>query len=94
MKFYTVGYGGRNPKDFLDLLKQSGIGSIVDIRLRPDRASMGSYVKAKSADKGIQKLLAESGIKYYSFIEMGNIFLDYEDWHERYRLLVERTGDL
>jgi hypothetical protein len=49
--------------------------------------------RAKSNDKGIQKLLLTNNIKYYSFIELGNIFIDYEDWEVRYKELLETTGD-
>jgi len=94
VKFYTIGYGGRKPKDFLDILKQKGIKAVVDIRLRPDRASMGTYIKAKTADKGIQRLLADGGIEYFSLVELGNIFLEQEEWRGRYRQLLEKTGDL
>ncbi len=80
MKFYTVGYDGRKPQEFLDLLKQKGVKVVIDVRLRPDRSSMGSYAKAKSQDKGIQKLLSSVGIEYISTVELGNVFLAYTDW--------------
>ena len=48
MKFYTIGYGGRKPQEFLDLLKQKGVKVVVDVRLRPDFASMGSFCRIKS----------------------------------------------
>jgi len=94
LKFYTIGYGGRNPQEFADLLKQKGVKTIVDVRLRPDRSSMGAYVKARSPEKGIQKLLSRAHIGYVSMLELGNIFWNYEDWRERYGQLFDRAGEL
>ena len=94
MKFYTIGYGGRPPADFMNLLVMHGISSIADVRIHPDRASMGSYVKARTADKGIEKLLGERGIAYRSILELGNLFRDREDWHAPYRALLRNSGDL
>lgn len=93
-KFYTIGYGGRTKDQFLDLLLAQGVKTVVDIRLRPDRASMGIWVKAKTSVKGIEHWLAEAGIGYRSVIELGNIFLDFEDWQSRYLQLIEQAGDL
>ncbi len=94
MKLYTIGYGGRKPEEFLDLLKQKDVKVLVDVRLRPDRASMGSYIRAKSEDKGIQKLLGTAGIEYISLVELGNVFLEDTGWRERYRELLGKAGDL
>ena len=92
MNLVTIGYGGCNPYDFVAVLLAHGIRAIVDIRLQPQRASMGSYVKAKSPEKGIQKLLGSAGILYYWLSELGNLFLDSADWQERYGQLLERLA--
>ncbi len=94
MKFYTIGYGGRVPDAFAGLLIQHGVRSIADVRIHPERASIGAYVKARTADKGIEKLLAERGILYRSILELGNLFRDLDDWRPVYSLLFERAGDL
>lgn len=94
MTVFTIGYGGRSRDEFLTLLKAHGVQTVVDIRLRPDRASMGIWVKAKTADKGIENWLAEAGIGYRSLVELGNPFRDLPDWQERYRRLLESAGPL
>jgi hypothetical protein len=91
---FTIGYGGRGRDDFLALMKAHDIKTVVDICLRPDRASMGIWVKARTPDKGIESWLSAAGIGYRSIIELGNVFLDCEDWHSRYERLVEAAGDL
>ena len=94
MKFYTIGYGGRMPQEFVSLLAEREIQAIVDVRLRPDRSSMGCYSKAKDPAKGIQGLLANAGIQYFSMVELGILFMDSEDWAEPYRRLLELAGAL
>ncbi len=94
MVIYTIGYGGRKPQEFVSLLKSRNIRAVVDVRLRPDRSSMGIYVKAKDPKKGIQSLLGGAGIQYFSFLELGNVFLDADDWPQRYRSLMDKAGDL
>jgi uncharacterized protein (DUF488 family) len=95
MKIFTIGYGGRGKEDFLALLKANGVQTIVDVRLRPDRASMGIWVKAKTPDKGIEKWLNEAGIGYRSLIELGNVFREYpDDWRPRYQELLNSSGGL
>ena len=91
---FTVGYGGRAPADFTRLLTSSGVKTLVDVRLRPDRASMGAYAKAKDPQKGVAGLLAAAGIDYVSLPELGNLFLDYDDWPARYEKFLEIAGPL
>jgi len=92
--FFTIGYGGRPPAEFVGLLAAHDVKTVADVRIRPDRASMGSYALAKSPDKGIEKLLGERGIGYRSILELGNVFLDRGEWTEIYSDLMERAGDL
>ena len=94
MKLFTIGYGGRTREEFIRLLGDHGVRTVVDVRLRPDRASMGIWVKAKTPDKGIERVLAQADIGYRSFVELGNVFLDLPDWQERYGLLLEKSGEL
>ena len=94
MKLFTIGYGGRTKEEFLTLLHKNGVRTVGDVRLRPDRARMGIGVKAKTADKGIEKMLAEAGIGYQSLVELGNRVLDFADGAERYEKLLEQSGEL
>jgi uncharacterized protein (DUF488 family) len=94
MTFYTIGYGGRRPDDFVGLLAEHGIRAVADVRIRPERASMGAYARAKSPEKGIEKLLGGRGIEYHALLELGNLFRDRDDWPSAYRAFFERAGDL
>ena len=94
MKLFTIGYGGRTPDDLIHKLTAAGVRTIADVRLRPDRASMGVYVKAKTPDKGIERLFASAGIAYRSLPELGNVFMEFEDWRKRYAALLQCAGQL
>jgi len=94
MRFFTIGYGGRPPAEFTKLLVDSGVKTIVDVRIRPDKASMGSYSKAKTPEKGIEALLAGHGIAYVSMLELGNVFLGNPQWPALYAELIRQAGDL
>lgn len=94
MDAFTIGYGGRNKESFLALLRAHGIRTVVDVRLRPDRASMGIWVKAKTPDKGIEGWLHEAGFEYRSLVELGNVFSGLADWRQRYADLLDQAGAL
>jgi uncharacterized protein (DUF488 family) len=91
---FTLGYGGRMPQDVVALLRVHGVRSVVDIRLRPDRASMRLWAKAKTADKGLERWLRDAGFGYRSLVELGNLFLDRPDWWPRYEALLDACGGL
>lgn len=92
MRLFTIGYGGRRPGEFVELLQEHGIKLLVDVRGRPDRAHLGSFVKAKAPDKGIEKLLASGGIEYMSIPELGNPFYHEDNWVEHYQKLFTKVG--
>jgi uncharacterized protein (DUF488 family) len=91
---YTIGYGGRTMQDLVGLLTNAGVRSVVDVRLRPDRSNMGMFTKARTADKGIERSLRDAGLEYYSFIELGNLFMELPEWREPYEKLWESAGEL
>ena len=96
-KLFTIGYGGRTPTEFLSRLHETGVCTVVDVRLRPDRAVMGSYQRAKSPDKGIEALLRSAEIAYCGCVELGNVFMDekvFPDWRRLYAELLQRAGDV
>lgn len=39
----TVGYGGRKSDELTTLLRDRAVTTVVDVRLRPDRAALGAY---------------------------------------------------
>lgn len=89
---FTIGYGGRAPAALVEALRAGGVATVIDVRLRPDRASLGSYARARSPDKGLEALLAGAGLGYASFVELGNPFVDQADWAGRYRRLLDAAG--
>lgn len=94
MTVYTVGYGGRPPAEFVRLLTDAGVRTVADVRLRPDRSSLGCYKYTGKPDTGIERLLAGAGIGYASLPELGNLFLGFADSLERYAAFFERSADL
>jgi uncharacterized protein (DUF488 family) len=89
MNFFTMGYGGRTREGFLEVLRENGVKVAVDVRIEPHRAYRGYFAKAKSSDKGIEGLLARAGIRYRSFVKLGNPYRDEDDWQTLYRQYLE-----
>ncbi|MGZ4885700.1 MAG: DUF488 family protein [Halobacteriota archaeon] len=90
---YTIGYGGWAPQDFLDALTARGVIAVVDVRLRPNRAYMGTWVKAKTSEKGIERLLASEGLQYTWLPQLGNVYIDEKSWRELYEANVAQHGE-
>ena len=38
---YTIGYEGRTPQDFMGLLAQNGVSTLLDVRIRPNSRKPG-----------------------------------------------------
>ena len=72
--FYTIGYGGRHPQEsFLATLSQHHIAMICDVRAEPRRAYRGIYTFNPEKGSGpLPRLLAQAGIAYRWFPELGN----------------------
>jgi hypothetical protein len=45
-------------------------------------------------NKGIQGLFGRAGIEYFSFVELGNLFQDFDDWQARYQSLTQKMSGL
>ena len=70
---YTIGYGGRRPQDFVTILTQANIGLVCDVRAEPRRAYRGTYTFNPEKGSGpLPRLLAQAGIAYEWFPELGN----------------------
>jgi uncharacterized protein (DUF488 family) len=70
---YTIGYGGRHPQNFVTILTQANIGLVCDVRAEPRRAYRGIYTFNPEKGSGpLPRLLAQAGIAYEWFPELGN----------------------
>lgn len=93
-KIYTIGYGNRKPEAFAQLLHQNGRPLVVDVRLRPDQASLYFWRKTKSSLKGIEENLRQMGLQYVSLIELGNVFMDCDVWRISYMQMLNGAGEV
>src|SRR5262245_37168583 len=64
--FFTLGYSGRKTHEILDLLKQHGVQTLLDIRQNPV-----SMYRPELSKANLVKLLAEHGIAYAHAPELG-----------------------
>jgi uncharacterized protein (DUF488 family) len=70
---YTIGYGGRHPQHFLTLLTHANVTLVCDVRAEPRRAYRGMYTFNPEKGSGpLPRLLAQAGIAYHWFPELGN----------------------
>jgi uncharacterized protein (DUF488 family) len=92
MKCFTLGYGGRNPAELIDLLTRAGIRTVVDIRSAPQRSYLGIFSRQKNPASGIEGLLGRAGIAYLALPELANEFREHDDWRERYARFLARKG--
>lgn len=95
-RIYTAGYEGKTLEEFIALLKANKIEQVIDIRLTPISRKSGF---SKSA---LTQALADEGIKYIHFRELGSPKLirnklyetaDYELFFAEYREHVALNYD-
>jgi uncharacterized protein (DUF488 family) len=64
--FYTIGYSGRTINDFIDVLRNAGVATLVDIRFSPV-----SRFKPEFSKNNLKRLLEANGIHYIHKPEWG-----------------------
>lgn len=93
---FTVGHGGRAPADFTKLLTSSGVKTLVDVRLRPDRASMGRVREGEGAGRGDRRAAGECRDRLRVAPGTGQPLPRHDDWPARYERFLngfeERVG--
>lgn len=65
MSIYTIGYEGLDIEDFLALLRQSGVDTVVDIRELPLSRKRGF------SKNGLREILEANGFGYRHIVELG-----------------------
>ena len=64
--FYTIGYAKKTIEQFLELLKATGVKTLLDVRKNPV-----SMFKPEFNKENIGKILKKNGIKYVHYPELG-----------------------
>ena len=97
MKVFTIGYGAFKGKDakaeFIKVLKENKVKTLVDVRLHPEKAYVGTWVKAKTPGKGINGWLPPEDINYEWVEELGNKFLDDPEWKAKFTEYMKKNGN-
>ena len=89
---YTIGYGGRHPQHFVAMLAQHDIQLVCDVRAEPRRAYRGIYTFNPEKSHGpLPRLLAQSGIDYRWFPELGNPERQDPEMHAFQRLMAQEA---
>jgi len=93
---YTVGYGGKKTfADFFNLLKSNNVALLVDIRISPLCGFNQDF-----SGRNLDKLITKNGLKYEHFMELGNIWKDFQGEFEKdqrdslYLELLDNAGEL
>jgi uncharacterized protein (DUF488 family) len=64
--FYTIGYSGKKISDFIDIIKNAGVATLVDVRFSPV-----SRFKPEFSKNNLKRLLEANGIQYIHRPEWG-----------------------
>ncbi len=76
---YTIGYQGRNIKEFIEILKNNGIKALADVRF-----SAKSEKKPDFSEQVLKRELEREGIKYQHFSDLGIPYLVQMPYKEGY----------
>jgi len=95
---YTIGFTGRSAESFFETLKSAGVKKVVDVRLK-NSSQLAAFTK-KDDLRYFLRVIA--GIGYVHMPELApskeilgdyrKKQLDWQDFAERYRMLIEERG--
>ena len=54
MRAYAIGQGGHSKEKSLTFIKEHSVRTGVDVLLRPDRAWVDIWAKARTSDEGVE----------------------------------------
>ncbi len=65
-KFFTIGYAGRTALQFVQLLLEAGVRSLIDIRFNPV-----SMYKPEFSRTNLQRIVEDAGLEYLHVRDLG-----------------------